>query len=301
MTSGGAFSLPIAEVGELDAALYVGLIDEAAIACLSVRLATEGLLTPIWVRRNGNAAETRWSVIAGRHRLRAAQRLGWTEIAAVQHADASSGPDELRALQVAENLDRRVLRPIERACNIMERWRAAAKEMLPSEAHNQQSRASRARWHAVATVANADAADEATASACGLSVRSVQRYRQLHEALVVPFPDLFAPLNAHPLGESLAAMTRIAQLKQPEARQKAIETILSRPDWQSMDEVMVAAGLAMSTGNRVNPEKLGAVMMDAWAKLPPLGRKAHVEWLAEKVTPGQALNMVARFKERGLL
>lgn len=96
-------------------------------------------------------------------------------------------------------------------------------------------------------------------------------------------------------------MTRIAQLKQPEARQKAIEMVLSRSDWQSMDEVMVAAGLAMSTGNRVNPEKLGAVMMDTWAKLPPAGRRAHIEWLAEKVTPGQAMDMVSRFKQRGLI
>lgn len=277
------------------------MIDDAAIECLSVRLAVEPLLTPIWVRRNGNAAATRWSVIAGRHRLRAAKRLGWTEISAVQHADASSGPDELRALQVAENLDRRVLRPIERACNIMERWRAAAKELLPSEVHNQQSRAIRMRWHGLATVADTDVADAATASACSMSARSVRRYRQLHEALVVPFPDLFAPLNGHALGESLSAMTRIAQLKQPEARQKAIEMVLSRSDWQSMDEVMVAAGLAMSTGNRVNPEKLGAVMMDTWAKLPPAGRRAHIEWLAEKVTPGQAMDMVSRFKQRGLI
>lgn len=47
--------IPISDIGELKAEEYVGLIDRAAIECLKVRLEADGLLTPIWVRKNGNA------------------------------------------------------------------------------------------------------------------------------------------------------------------------------------------------------------------------------------------------------
>ena len=306
MSGRAVHSLPIADVGELPADQLVGLIDPDAVACLTARLAEEGLLTPIWVRRNGNAAKKPWSVIAGRHRLRAAAALGWTEIAAEERADAASDAYELRRLQVAENLDRRVLRPIERACHIMERWRAAAGTIVPSEPANRYSAAVRQRWEVLETVSNTSAGDMgtvdvATAAACGVTDRTVRSYRDLHAAIVVAFPDLFARLNAHPLGESLSAMKRLAAFKQGEARRHAIDTILSRPDWQSIDEALSAAGLARSTGSRVDPEKLGAVMMDAWGKMPLIGRRAHVEWLVENVTPGMAMDMVAGFKRRGLL
>lgn len=114
-----AATIPIVDIGELPADQYVGLIGEGAIACLEARLAVEGLRSPIWVRRNGNAAKTPWSVIAGRHRLSAAIHLCWSEIAIEQRADARSSVDDLRRLQVAENLDRRVLRAVERALNLM--------------------------------------------------------------------------------------------------------------------------------------------------------------------------------------
>lgn len=298
--------LPIAQIGELDAGLYVGLIDETAIDCLSIRLAAEGLLTPIWVRRNGNAAATKWSVIAGRHRLRAAIRLGWTEIDAEERANSASGPDELRRLQIAENLDRRDLRPIERACFVMDRWRDAAERVTRKSPSSPQSRASRARWSALEAVANAAtfdraAVDQATGDDCGgKSPRWVRTYRSIFEAIVVGLPHHFAALNAHALGESLSAMTKLASLNEV-ARRKAAQTIISNADWLSIDQALEAAGVASSKGKRVDPDKFGAVMMDAWARMPAPARHAHVEWLVEHVTPGMAKNMVAGFQKRGLL
>lgn len=299
--------LPIAEIGELETSLYVGLIDDDAVACLSVRLAVEGLLAPIWVRRNGNAAKTRWSVVAGRHRLRAAVGLGWTEIAAEERASSTSDAGELRRLQTAENLDRRDLRPIERACFIMDRWREAAEKVAPSAPVNQQSRAIRNRWSVLEAISNTPVGDrgevdQAVGEACGgKSDRWVRTYRQLYETIVVGLPDLYARLNAHPLGESLSAMSRLAKLRVEEGRRKAADAILSRDDWQSIDQALSASGIAASTGTRVDPNRLGAVMMDAWSRMPPHGRRAHVEWLVEHVTPGMAKDMVAGFTKRGLL
>lgn len=259
MSVGGKHSVvltvPISEIGELPADHYVGLIDESAIACLEARFAVEGLKSPIWVRRNGNAARTRWSVIAGRHRLRAAQRLGWTEIAIEQRADAKSTLDELRSLQVTENLDRRVLRPIERALNLMVRRQEASVGIDCAVAKNQHAAAAVERWSASATVADAlpgvtTLIDEATAAACGVSLRTIQSYRKIHSAIVEPFADLYPALNAHHLGESLSVMTRIAQEKKAEERRAIIEAIISDPQMPSVDEARVRLKLSTPKGHR---------------------------------------------------
>jgi len=147
--------IPIADIGELEEHQYVGLISDSSQAHLEARLLEEGLLSPIWVRRNGNAARHRFSVIAGRHRLRAAKTLGWVEIAAAVKAGPSSSAAELKRLQLIENLDRRVMRPIERACFIMERWNEVAHKLPECGIGSQQSEAARARWSASLTLSNA--------------------------------------------------------------------------------------------------------------------------------------------------
>lgn len=224
-------SAPIDEIGELAPEQYVGLIDEAAIECLVARIAVEGLHTPIWVRRNGNAAKTPWSVIAGRHRLLAVKRLGWTVIQIDTRADAASGVDVLHRLQVAENLDRRVLRPIERALNVMVRWRGEI------------------GIGALDTVSKADA-DSRTATVCGTDERTIRRYRRLHETIIAPFPDLFPHLNAHAMGESLSAMTSIAQIKEVDSRRALIKAIIADPELRSVDEAKVRHKLSTSKGHR---------------------------------------------------
>ncbi|WP_174279083.1 ParB/RepB/Spo0J family partition protein [Sphingomonas bacterium] len=297
--------LPIAAIGELPDDQYVGLIDEAAIACLRVRLAAEGLLSPIWVRQNGNASKAKWSVIAGRHRLRAAAALGWTEIETIEKAGPASGADELRRLQIAENLDRRVLRPIERACHIMERWREAAATVVPSGPASQQSAAVRSRWivwaaDAHTPVGEVRAVDDAAGAACGLKGRAVRDYRKIHAAIVVALPRLFAQLNAHPLGESVKAMAKLASLA-TDTRARVAELILSRPDWPNMQAVMVAAGLEGSTGNRVDPTRPDATVIGAIAMMSAPRRQATYCELARVMIPTDALALIKIFKERSII
>jgi ParB family transcriptional regulator, chromosome partitioning protein len=83
--------------------------DEAELSDLEASLRANGLLQPISVRRlEGGGFE----LIAGERRLRAAQRLGWSDIPAIVH-----DVDDRTSLTLAlvENLQRTDLNPIEEA------------------------------------------------------------------------------------------------------------------------------------------------------------------------------------------
>jgi len=308
-------TLPIAEIaiGE-----RIGFFHADHAARIGASMEAEGQHAPVQVRRNGNAAKQQWTLIAGLHRLRGAEGIGWSEIAAIQVAgDGTSGAD-LRRMELAENLGQKHRRPIERAIMMVEH--ALLEEAIDhpdSVGEASQVRAAKKRWNsaqsdagtrvalaspnASATVADACEVEgwrERSASAFGCSLRSFERHQRLVRAIVEALPDLAEALNNHPLGESLTAMGRLAKIKRVEARRAAAEMLLSRLDWKSMEEVLVAAELKASTGYRV-PER--SLLMDAWNKWSLQERQAYSEWIAEKVTPGMAIEMVARFKKRGLL
>lgn len=82
--------------------------DPASIARLANSLAQLGLLNPITVQPNG----PRFTVVAGRRRLAAAKKLGWTHISAthITGTDAT-----IAAATAAENIARSNLTPVEEA------------------------------------------------------------------------------------------------------------------------------------------------------------------------------------------
>lgn len=82
--------------------------DPATIARLADSLALLGLLNPITVQANGD----RYTVVAGRRRLAAAKKLGWTAIA-VTHFSGSAF--NATAATAAENIARSNLTPVEEA------------------------------------------------------------------------------------------------------------------------------------------------------------------------------------------
>ena len=264
-----------------------------------------GQQSPIHVRRNGNRANAPWMLVAGLHRLRAAKAIGLHEIKAIQVADDKTNADDLRRLELAENLSHKHRRPIERAIMMTEYGRL--EEAIDHPGHvgeTSQARALRVRQTTSVTVTDVCDWRQRTADAFNVSLSTFERHQRIYREIVEAMPDLAEALNDHPLGESLRAMGTLAGLpldKADKSRRIAAETLLTRDDWKSISEVLVAAKVRRSTGFRVDSEKLGAVMMDTWSKMPPIGRKAHVDWLALKVTPGQAKSMVATFKKRGLL
>lgn len=302
MEMAAALSLPISDIAIGD---RIGFFNEAHALRLGASFAQEGQRAPIQVKRNGNAAKQRWTLVAGLHRLRGAESIGWAEIGAIQVADAKTSADDLRRLELSENLTHRFRRPIERAIMMVEQARLEEALDHPGNVGEASiKRALRVRQGTSVIVTGVDDWRTRTAKAFGCSLSLLEKHQRIHRAIYEAMPELAQALNDHPLGESLSAMSKLAALPLDEisgSRLIAAKMLLSRDDWKSMADVLVAAGLAQSNGNRVDPEKLGSVMMDAWMKMPPLGRRAHIDWLAEKVTPGQAKSMVATFKKRGLL
>jgi ParB/RepB/Spo0J family partition protein len=86
------------------------LLNEDAVAKIMESMRKVGQISPIMVRSIGDGESI--DLVAGRHRLEAAIRLGWSEInARVFDCDDI----EARKLEIAENLHRAELTALERA------------------------------------------------------------------------------------------------------------------------------------------------------------------------------------------
>ncbi|PIT69697.1 ParB/RepB/Spo0J family partition protein [Bartonella tribocorum] len=87
-------------------------VDDEHAKALAQSMAREGLMNPITVRHTPNAKEGNYTLIAGAHRLRAAELLGYSKIDAVV---VQADKENAALLEVAENLFRNELSVIDRA------------------------------------------------------------------------------------------------------------------------------------------------------------------------------------------
>ena len=131
-------------------------LDAAAVTRLAESMARLGLQTPITVRDDGE-----WPVlVAGLHRLKAAQQLGWEKIDAVY---LEGDERDARLWEISENLHRADLSAVERAEHIDE-WRQLTEAKVR---------------HVAAPLAGGKQPNERghrkTAEALGISERSVRR------------------------------------------------------------------------------------------------------------------------------
>jgi ParB family chromosome partitioning protein len=86
------------------------VFSEPELAELEASLKSSGLLQPITVRTRAGGGG--WELVAGERRLRAATRLGWTEIPAVVH---EFDDQQMLTLALVENLQRSDLNALEEA------------------------------------------------------------------------------------------------------------------------------------------------------------------------------------------
>jgi ParB family transcriptional regulator, chromosome partitioning protein len=103
----GPACLPIADIGS-NPHQPRQEFDPEQIASLAESLAAHGLLQPVVVRKVGS----RYQLIAGERRLRAAQKAGWTDVPVnIIEADDRQTAE----LAIIENLQRKDLNPLEKA------------------------------------------------------------------------------------------------------------------------------------------------------------------------------------------
>ena len=259
-----------------------------------------GQTTPIEVCRNPEGAATPWRLVAGRHRIFAAELLGWSEIEARQVADASASEALLRWFELSENLDRRSYRPLERAIFIEERARLEEAADYPDTVGEaSQLRALRARQATGETVSPVKNWRERTATAFGVSLRSIELYREIYRAIVVPFPELAEGLNFHQIGERPKHIRDIAKLEREETRRKVIETIIADPELDGLKSALIKCGAQLSNGNRSLPQDRASHSFHrGWEKMTLLQQEANAARLAQTAHLRVARKMYAELKKR---
>ena len=96
------------------------VLDEATVATIAGSMAELGLQSPVLLRPWRAAGSDAWgredaglfALVAGAHRLDAARRLGWAHIEALI---VEGTPDEVRLIEIDENLARAELTVLDRA------------------------------------------------------------------------------------------------------------------------------------------------------------------------------------------
>ncbi|MFB0874607.1 MULTISPECIES: hypothetical protein [unclassified Sphingobium] len=239
----------------------IGIIWPDKAAALGKLMVANGQRTPINVRRSGPNAAKPWTLVSGWHRLEGAK------LEQLRAIDAIEVYGEYREIEAEENLHRRSLAPIERACFVRAIADAAEARLAGQhEGLSQQQIAVRARWdalkakapgverddnlndaeaeHTAANFATVYGWQDATAEALGLSKRTVRDDLALHRAIIAPFPDLYEALARHPIvGENASALREIASFGL-ESRRDLIEALIDAPD---MTLAQAKEGLGLST------------------------------------------------------
>jgi ParB family chromosome partitioning protein len=198
-------------------------IDEAHVLQTAASMEEQGQLSPIVARKLGAG----YTLVAGAHRLAAAERLGWDVIEA--HI-VSCDDDEARLIEIDENLVRRELSALDRAIFLAERKRVWER-MYPETAHG------KAKKGKVANIATFMRFSKDAAKNTGLSERAIQLASSIiarldHEAVSL--------LRLHPLAKNQAQLKALSELEREE--QRAVAAKIASGDESTVTGARIALG-----------------------------------------------------------
>jgi ParB family chromosome partitioning protein len=204
-------------------------------------------------------------LIAGAHRVEAARRLGWAEIAAIVRAESGLAA---RLTEIDENLMRRELSALDRAVFLAER--KAVYEALHPEAARPGPR-NKIADKLVRNFVSSFAA--ATAAKVGLDERSIRR------ALVrARLPaEVRAAIATHPIADRGVELDRLVGLgPELQARVVAVLTDPERPA-RSVQEALIRLEAADGPAPHVVARRQFERLLAVWRAA---GREARREFLA---------------------
>lgn len=200
------------------------VVDDAKVRALSDSMATLGLLQPVSVWINGDEFP---ELVAGLHRLRAAQLLGWDSIEAFV-MDGRSEIDR-QLWEIDENLMRAELTPSQEAQHLARRGELWTQRASSVGGKTLPTNEKRADGRQKGPQHQKQFATE-TAEATGMSKRAINL--ALHRAANIA-PEAMADLAGTTLdkGVELDALTRLPAAEQRDlaARAKAGEQVTARP------------------------------------------------------------------------
>jgi ParB family transcriptional regulator, chromosome partitioning protein len=258
-----AIPLALIDVGE-----RLRPVDQDFVALIAASMAERGQDTPITVAEAG--ADGRHRLIAGGHRVAAAQSLGWEKIDA-----RISDADELQAKlqEIDENLIRRELSALDRAVFLAER-KSVYEALNPGAKRGGDRRSTKATSLSVWSEAFA----KATAEKLGVDARTVERAVRRAQLPA----DIRAAIATHPIADSGAELDKLLSL--PVERQRAVVEALIRGEKAARN---VSAALAEISGPAANSRaaetaKHFGALMSAWRKAGKPARGQFLDFLASE-------------------
>jgi ParB family transcriptional regulator, chromosome partitioning protein len=194
------------EIASIDAGDRLRPVDRAAVEALAASFVDVGQRQPITIRQG---EDNRVLLVAGAHRVAAAQLLGWETIRA-EWLDV--GATEARLVEIDENLIRAELTALDRAVFLAERKQVY--ELLHPEARHGGDRRKKVTGDQVAMFATCPSFTAEAMKRTGLSERSIQ----YAVALVAELgPEVIAAIRGTSLVDNGAQLRALADVE-PEHR-----------------------------------------------------------------------------------
>lgn len=209
---GAAFEIPL---DAIDVPARLRIVDPDKVRELAASIAEQGVLQPIVVARG---AGNRVTLGDGEHRLEACRLLGRSTILAIVRDLTEL---EREAVEIHANLIRNELNALDRVVFIA-RLGDIFEAQNPDARHGGDRKSK--KWqekNQFANLANWSAFDKEAAKRTGLSVRSIERARELAAKLG---PDAIAALRGSPLADNAAQLKAVAEVA-PQEREAVVKAL----------------------------------------------------------------------------
>jgi ParB family chromosome partitioning protein len=257
--------LDLIDVGE-----RLRAVDQDYVAMIAESLQERGLDTPIIV--TAPDADGRHRLIAGGHRVAAAQMAGWTEIAAkVVEADDL----QARLIEIDENLVRRELSALDRAVFLAERKRIY-EALNPATRHG--GRRDKGKSTSLSTWSGRFS--KATAVKLGVDERTIQR--AVARAAIAP--EVRALIATLPVADSGAELDKLAALA-PDLQFEVARRLDA--SCRTIASALEAIRGAPRASARAEAERQYSTLLGAWRKAGKAARRRFVDYL---VAEGEVSN-----------
>jgi ParB family transcriptional regulator, chromosome partitioning protein len=262
MKSLGLKTIPLADI---DISNRLRAIDEGHAQLLAENIQETGKLRqPVEVRVLQGG---KYRLIAGGHRLRAVELLGWSEIEAFVFE--TDNDDEAKLAEIDENLVRHDLNPLDRAVFLAER-KAVYERLHPETKHGAQGGRSGQRNENDTMSFSKD-----TAERCGIPDRTIQRAVKIFKGLP---PDIRARIAGTWIAKKQSELLALVKVA-PSLRGDVIDLLLE----DASPLTSVKGALRVLEGGNAAPagddqQKKVAALRKAWDRA---GKTARRAWLFE--------------------